>query len=172
MLLFRPSCFTNVKPRSQVLQPPPYSLTTPPNSWSQSILWRLDTWDQDHDFNSLFTNHCNFWAIFGHSPHFSPCPEMRPLPNTLWASPSELPFTKLQCPKSRFPFRWRSNCSLQTPAPWTSHVLFEWDVTDVTDPTLVGSVDYETMSRTCVRRFQELCWNLLITLNCRSEWLL
>ena len=37
----------------------------------------------------------------------------------------------------------------------------ECDVTDVTDPTLVGSVDYETMRHTCVRRCQELCYNRL-----------
>ena len=119
MLLFRPSRFTNVKPGSQVLQPPPYSLTTPPKTWSQSILRRLDTWDQDHDFNSLFTNHCNFWAIFDHSPHFSPCPEMRPLPNTLWASPSEYYFHQVAVP------------AIQVSVPVTFQLL----------PSTVGALD-------------------------------
>ena len=54
----------------------------------------------------------------------------------------------------------------KTPVPWTSLFLFRVSgVSDVTDPTLVGSEDYETMCRTCFRRsLEELCWNKL---NCR-----
>ena len=123
MVLFRPSCFTNVKPGSQVLQPPPYSLTTPAKTWSQSILWRCNTWGKYRQRPSTSTACSKIIAHF--TLHTSHHVQKYDLFQTL--SEHHLrnaTFAKLQCPKSRFPFRWRSNCSLQTPVPWTSHVFF------------------------------------------------